>query len=218
MADYLIENGELLDVTGSKPSPNSSVFVEGNRIAKLGPKEMVKAFADRKGGYKTLDASGRTIMPGMIDCHVHPVLRRYHLHRGARNLHGRRVPHPAWRARLSQGVARRRHRDGLPGRQLEHQRRAARRRQLGPDRRAAHRRRQPLHLHMGRQRLVPPELDRASEIVRRRALQHARRNDQANTGGDQKRGSISSRSRATTTRLQEWPAASPKTTSAPSRR
>ena len=72
MADYLIENGRLLDVTGSQPSPNSSVFVEGNRIAKLGPKEMVKAFADKKGDYKTLDASGRTIMPGMIDCHVHP--------------------------------------------------------------------------------------------------------------------------------------------------
>ena len=72
MADYLIENGELLDMTGSKPSPNSSVFVEGNRIARLGPKEKVKAFADRKGGYKTVDASGRTIMPGIVDCHVHP--------------------------------------------------------------------------------------------------------------------------------------------------
>ena len=72
MADYLIENGKLLDVTGSKLSPNSSVFVEGNRIAKTGPKEKVKAFAETKGVYKTIDASGRTIMPGIVDCHVHP--------------------------------------------------------------------------------------------------------------------------------------------------
>ena len=71
MANYLISNGSVLDCTGAKPKKNTSVFVEGNRIAKIGESAKVKKYAEGKK-YKTIDAGGKTIMPGMIDCHVHP--------------------------------------------------------------------------------------------------------------------------------------------------
>ena len=71
MSNYLISNGSVLDCTGAKPKKNTSVFVEGNRIAKIGEEAALKKFAEGKK-YKTIDAGGKTIMPGMIDTHVHP--------------------------------------------------------------------------------------------------------------------------------------------------
>ena len=71
MANYLINNGTVLDCTGAKPKKNASLFVEGNRIAKIGETAKVKKYAEGKT-YKTIDAGGKTIMPGIIDCHVHP--------------------------------------------------------------------------------------------------------------------------------------------------
>ena len=72
MTAYLITNGTLLDATGADARKTGAVFVEGNIIAKLGAADAVKAFAETKGGYETIDAAGKTIMPGLIDCHVHP--------------------------------------------------------------------------------------------------------------------------------------------------
>ena len=71
MSNYLISNGDVLDCTGGKIKKNTSVFIEGNRIAKIGESAKVKKHAEGKT-YKTIDADGKTIMPGMIDCHVHP--------------------------------------------------------------------------------------------------------------------------------------------------
>ena len=71
MSNYLIGNGNLLDCTGAKTKKNTSVFIEGNRIAKIGEEAKVKKFAEGRT-YETIDAGGKTIMPGMIDCHVHP--------------------------------------------------------------------------------------------------------------------------------------------------
>ena len=72
MANYLISNGMLLDATGADVKSDSAVFVEGNKIAKLGAADNVEAFARKQGEFETIDATGKTIMPGMIDCHVHP--------------------------------------------------------------------------------------------------------------------------------------------------
>lgn len=72
MGVYLIENGTLLDATGTKPKPRTSVFVKDNRIAKIGPADEMKRFVQSQGPHKTINAAGRTIMPGMIDAHVHP--------------------------------------------------------------------------------------------------------------------------------------------------
>jgi imidazolonepropionase-like amidohydrolase len=70
MANYLFSGGTVIDCTGANPK-KAAVFIEGNRIAKIGEEAAVKKFAEGKK-YKSIDAGGKTIMPGMIDCHVHP--------------------------------------------------------------------------------------------------------------------------------------------------
>jgi imidazolonepropionase-like amidohydrolase len=72
MTNYLITGGILIDATGAAPKKGTSLFVTGNRIAKIGTPPDTKGFADRQGPYEVINAEGRTIMPGMIDCHVHP--------------------------------------------------------------------------------------------------------------------------------------------------
>ena len=70
MANYLITGGTVIDCTGAKPK-KAAVFIEGNRIAKIGEDAALKKYAAGMT-YKTINASGKTVMPGMIDCHVHP--------------------------------------------------------------------------------------------------------------------------------------------------
>jgi imidazolonepropionase-like amidohydrolase len=71
MAAILITGGVLVDGTGAPPVP-ASVLVEGDRITAVG------AEADTRGagpgvapGLVTLDATGATVMPGLIDAHCH---------------------------------------------------------------------------------------------------------------------------------------------------
>ena len=71
MGGYLITGGRLLDGTGAAPQDGVSVLVEGNRIRKIGLDREVAAAAETLGGYRTIDAAGRTVMPGMIDGHCH---------------------------------------------------------------------------------------------------------------------------------------------------
>ena len=71
MGGYLITGGRLLDGAGAAPQDGVSVLVEGNRIRKIGLDREVAAAAETLGGYRTIDAAGRTVMPGMIDGHCH---------------------------------------------------------------------------------------------------------------------------------------------------
>ncbi len=71
MGNYLINDGTCLDGTGKRPRKRTSILVTGNRIAKIGPPDKVRAFAEGEGRFKTVEADGKTIMPGMIDCHCH---------------------------------------------------------------------------------------------------------------------------------------------------
>jgi len=63
-----IENGNLIDGTG-EPARSESVWIDGDRIAAVG------AEADRlgaaHGSCERIDASGCTVMPGLIDSHCH---------------------------------------------------------------------------------------------------------------------------------------------------
>lgn len=68
----LIENGTLIDGTGAAPVENATIVVEGNRIASVGSATPVRA------GDTVIDASGRYILPGLIDAHCH-----LSLHQGA---------------------------------------------------------------------------------------------------------------------------------------
>jgi imidazolonepropionase-like amidohydrolase len=57
----------LIDATGSAPQPDMTVFLVDERIAAIGPSNSV--FVPRKT--KTLDASGKFLIPGLVDMHVH---------------------------------------------------------------------------------------------------------------------------------------------------
>jgi imidazolonepropionase-like amidohydrolase len=68
----LIENGTLIDGTGAVPVDNATIVVEGNRIASVGSATPAQA------GDTVIDATGKYILPGLIDAHCH-----LSLHQGA---------------------------------------------------------------------------------------------------------------------------------------
>jgi imidazolonepropionase-like amidohydrolase len=63
----VIRAGRLIDGTGSPPRPDQAVYVEDSRIAGVGPATEIPTDAD------VVDLSGSTVLPGLIDCHVHLV-------------------------------------------------------------------------------------------------------------------------------------------------
>ncbi len=71
MTRTLVTGGTIIDCTGAKPKKDQALFVENGRIAKVGSTEAVKAHATKRGPHKTIDASGMTVMPGLVDAHCH---------------------------------------------------------------------------------------------------------------------------------------------------
>jgi imidazolonepropionase-like amidohydrolase len=70
MADsdaFLITGVSTFDGTGAAPVPGQAVVVEGRRIAWIGPQDSAPSFA----AHRIRDGRGGTVMPGMINCHVH---------------------------------------------------------------------------------------------------------------------------------------------------
>jgi imidazolonepropionase-like amidohydrolase len=65
----VLRGGTLLDGTGTAPRPNTVLLIDGERIAAIGDAPQVSAPPDAK----VLDCTGKTIMPGLIDCHDHLV-------------------------------------------------------------------------------------------------------------------------------------------------
>ena len=65
-----ILNGTLIDGTGAKPRPGTSLRIEDGRIRHVwqGPRPPEGAAAPAA---RSVDASGRTVMPGLIDAHCH---------------------------------------------------------------------------------------------------------------------------------------------------
>ena len=72
----LIEKGTLIDGRGCDPVPNTLVVVEGNRIAHVGPANA--RLRPRSPDDTVIDATGKFILPGLIDAHCH-----ISLHQGA---------------------------------------------------------------------------------------------------------------------------------------
>lgn len=66
-----ITGGTLIDGSGRDPVRNATVLIEGERISAVGP---ASAVAIPKGA-QVLDAAGGTLLPGIIDCHVHGTYR-----------------------------------------------------------------------------------------------------------------------------------------------
>src|SRR6478736_3743709 len=64
-AFILIKNGLVIDGTGNNAMPNCDVLIKNDRIVKVAPN------IKQKPGTKIIEASGKTILPGLIDMHGH---------------------------------------------------------------------------------------------------------------------------------------------------
>jgi imidazolonepropionase-like amidohydrolase len=66
----LIEAGRLIDGTGAEPIESARIIVEDGRVREVGPASRVKA---PQGEAERIDFTGLTVMPGLLDGHVHLV-------------------------------------------------------------------------------------------------------------------------------------------------
>lgn len=62
--DILITGARILDGTGALPVADRAILVENGRISRIDSEISVE-------GIRTIDAAGATVMPGLIDAHVH---------------------------------------------------------------------------------------------------------------------------------------------------
>jgi imidazolonepropionase-like amidohydrolase len=66
--DLYLVGGKILPMNDLSVIPDGVVHIKGNRIAQVGSRDQVKV----PSGAKTIDISGKTLMPGLIDIHAHP--------------------------------------------------------------------------------------------------------------------------------------------------
>jgi imidazolonepropionase-like amidohydrolase len=65
-----IVNATVIDGTGAAAKPNTAILIQGKKIAAVGPREKLNISSDAK----IIDASGKYVMPGLIDTNVHLVI------------------------------------------------------------------------------------------------------------------------------------------------
>ncbi|MDA1188912.1 MAG: amidohydrolase family protein [Chloroflexi bacterium] len=65
----LIKAGRLIDGVSDKVIPNGAVLAKDNKIVAAGPASSVQA--PEGASVEVLDYPGKTLMPGMVDCHTH---------------------------------------------------------------------------------------------------------------------------------------------------
>ncbi len=68
MTQYLFRNVELLDPARDRLLGGHEVLVEGELVREVSDRPIAAA------GATVIDGGGRTLMPGLIDCHVHVYL------------------------------------------------------------------------------------------------------------------------------------------------
>jgi imidazolonepropionase-like amidohydrolase len=66
-ATLAIVGGMLIDGHEGPPVPHALILIDGNRIVAVGTRDTLKV----PPGTRVLDAAGMTVMPGLIDVHVH---------------------------------------------------------------------------------------------------------------------------------------------------
>lgn len=66
----LLKNATVVDGAGNPPVPNASVLVKDTRIADVGA-HVTREMIPLGDTFEEIDASGRTVMPGLIDAHCH---------------------------------------------------------------------------------------------------------------------------------------------------
>lgn len=70
-----IKCGNLIDGTGSPPIHDALVIIEDNKIKDVGPRKEIKIPEEAV----VIDASGKTVVPGLIDSHTHFLAMGYRL-------------------------------------------------------------------------------------------------------------------------------------------
>lgn len=79
MANVIITNiGKI--VSGDMNAPilqGDTIVVKDGKIDAVGGRELVEALKKDSTEFKTIDAGGMTVTPGLIDSHVHPVIGDY---------------------------------------------------------------------------------------------------------------------------------------------
>jgi imidazolonepropionase-like amidohydrolase len=63
----VLAGGRLIDGFGGPPLENAAIVIDGNTIREVGPEATVKV----PPGAKVIDTNGYTMMPGLMDMHVH---------------------------------------------------------------------------------------------------------------------------------------------------
>ncbi len=63
----ILAGGRLIDGRGGEPIDDAVVVLEGDRITAAGPAKSARL----PRGAKRIDLGGATLLPGLIDCHVH---------------------------------------------------------------------------------------------------------------------------------------------------
>src|SRR3974377_1739432 len=71
MNSTAIIGARVIDGLGRDPIEKGTVVIEGGRIRAVGKETAVQV----PRGADVIDAAGRTVLPGMIDCHVHSTYR-----------------------------------------------------------------------------------------------------------------------------------------------
>ena len=72
-ARHLIRAGRMVDTRAGRVLEDRGILVEGERIAAVGPYAEVLAKAGKLD--RTIDLSGVTVLPGLIDAHTHVLLQ-----------------------------------------------------------------------------------------------------------------------------------------------
>ncbi len=73
MMRYILTGATLIDGTGGNPMADSALLLEDDKIAWVGRKCDFSSASD----VQTVDCAGKTIMPGLINCHVHFLIEPY---------------------------------------------------------------------------------------------------------------------------------------------
>ncbi len=66
MAQTLLKNARLIDGVADQPRDRMSILIDGERIAQVASGDLPSP-----AGGQTIDLGGKTVMPGLIDTHVH---------------------------------------------------------------------------------------------------------------------------------------------------
>jgi imidazolonepropionase-like amidohydrolase len=78
MTYTLIHNATLIDGTGRPPIANANLLIKGKNIHAVGPADDI---GRQDSEYREIDGEGGTVMPGLIDTHVHLLLEGLNMER-----------------------------------------------------------------------------------------------------------------------------------------